>query len=343
MAVPPAPDGQAVGDPSDSTDTASTDSSTEATADGSLAARRPLWLLVALFAVVLGCLLACLVALGRAGWSVDDLVDEQTNPQTQRDKVMAAAQSFATVVFKYGPEDLDEQGQMPGYVERVEKLLTAKFATTFEQNVTFAEQTVAQQQVTRTAQVFAVGVSRLEDDSARVLVAGTDRVAIPDPDEPEQLLPYSEQTFRYEVDLVLTQGEWLVDDFGPVGTLDQPDPEDLPTAPSPEGTQGSQGVRRSDPEPLRPAGRRRDRLDRGDPGRLEGRDRRPRPQRPALPGLQPGRRDAARPRAPRGVRRRAGRRAPRRGGAAARPRAGARAGAGAGARAGARARARAGA
>ena len=238
MAVPPAPDGDAVGDPSDSNDTSSSDSTTGGRSFSPRVLRAVL--VAAIGVIVVSVALAAVFVFVR-GDSVKIVYDDPADTADQRDEVLAAAQSFVTVFSDYGPDDLDEADRMPGYVERVEKLLTAKFATTFEQNVTFAEQTVAQQQVTRTAQVFAVGVSRLEDDSARVLVAGTDRVAIPDPDEPEQLLPYSEQTFRYEVDLVLTQGEWLVDDFGPVGTLDQPDPEDLPTAPSPEGTQGSQG------------------------------------------------------------------------------------------------------
>lgn len=225
MAVSPAPDGKAVGDPSDSTDTTPTGSGTQR-APG---ARGPLWLLVAVFAVVLGCLVASLVALGRAGWSVDDLVDDQRNPQTQRDQVMAVARSFVTQFSSYGPEDLDDDNRMPDYVDRVEKFLTAKFATTFQASVAFAEQTVAQQRATRLGEVYAVAVSRLDEDSARVLVAGRDSISVPNPKKPEELLPYSDQPFRYEVELVLTRGEWLVDNFGVVGTLDGEVPEDPST------------------------------------------------------------------------------------------------------------------
>ena len=235
MAVPPAPDGKAVGDPSDSTATTPTEPDSKA-APG----RGPAWLLVAVLAVVLGCLLASLVALGRAGWSVDDLVDDQQNPQTQRDQVMAVARSFVTQFSSYGPEDLDDQNKMPEYVDRVEKFLTAKFATTFESSVTFAEQTVAQQRATRLGEVYAVAVSRLDEDSARVLVAGRDSISVPDPKNPDELLPYSDQPFRYEVDLVLTEGEWLVDNFGVVGTLDGQVPEDRPTE-APSSEQPTQG------------------------------------------------------------------------------------------------------
>ncbi len=238
MAVPPAPDGKAVGDSSDSTDTTTTEPSIE----HPLGARGRSRLLVAIFAVVLGCLLASLVALGRAGWSVDDLVDDQQNPQSQRDQVMAVARSFVTQFSSYGPDDLDADKTMPGYADRVEKFLTPKFATTFEASVSFAEQTVAQQNVTRLGEVYAVAVSRLDEDSARVLVAGRDSISAPNPKAPDELLPYSDQPFRYEVDLVLTKGTWLVDNFGPVGTLDGQLPEGLPTeAPSSEQPSESGG------------------------------------------------------------------------------------------------------
>jgi hypothetical protein len=181
---------------------------------------------------VLGCLVASIVALGRAGWSVDDLVNEQGDPQSQRDQVMAAARTFATQVATYGPDDLDEQNKMPEYTARVEKLLTPKFATGFEQSVTLAEQTVAQQQLTRTAEVYAVGVTQLEDDSARVLVAGTNTFAQPNPKKPDEVLPYREVTFRFEVALVHTQGKWLVDNYGEVGTLDGATPDDLEQLPT---------------------------------------------------------------------------------------------------------------
>ncbi len=234
MAVPPAPDGKAVGDPSDSTATTPTEPASKA-APG---ARGPVRLLAAAFAVALICVLASGVSLA-TGWTVNG-DDEERNPQTQRDQVMAVAKSFVTQFSSYGPEDLDENNKMPGYVERVEKFLTAKFATTFETSVTFAEQTVAQQQATRLGEVYAVAVSRLDEDSARVLVAGRDSISVPNPKKPEELLPYSEQPFRYEVELVLTKGEWLVDNFGVVGTLDGELPEDVPTE-APSSEKPSQG------------------------------------------------------------------------------------------------------
>ena len=238
MAVPPAPDGTAVGDPSDSPDTTPSDSSPEASG---FSARSRRTAVLAALGVVVVCLLLSAFFVFVRGDSVKVVYDEPDNPQTDRDRVMAVAKSFVTQFSAYGPEDLDDENRMPGYVERVEKFLTPKFTTSFEQSVQFAEQTVAQQQVTRSGLVYAVAVKRLEDDSARVLVAGRDSISVPDPKNPDELVPYSDQTFRYEVALVLTKGEWLVDDFGPVNTLDGAPPEGLPTE-EPTGTpsQGDQ-------------------------------------------------------------------------------------------------------
>jgi hypothetical protein len=186
-------------------------------------------ILIASFSVVALCLVASLVALGKAGWSVSDLVDKQSNPQSERDQAMAVARSLVTSFASYGPEDLDDDNHMPGYVDRVEKYLTPKFATDFEQSVELAEQTVVQAHVTRVGQVYAVGVERLTDDSARLMVAGVITTAVPDPKKPDELQPLGDQPFRYEVDLIYTQGEWLVDNFGAVGTLDGEVPEGQPT------------------------------------------------------------------------------------------------------------------
>jgi Mce-associated membrane protein len=238
VAVPPAPDGKAVGDPSDSTDTTPSDTPSDATG---LTARTRRTILVSAVGVIAVCLVfSVLFAVVRDGSPKVIYDDPADNPQSQRDQVMAVARSFVTQFSSYGPDDLDEQQKMPEYVERVEKFLTPKFVTTFESSVTFAEQTVAQQQATRLGEVYAVAVSRLDEDSARVLVAGRDSISVPNPKKPDELVPYSDQPFRYEIDLVLTEGEWLVDNFGVVGTLDGDLPEDAPTE-APTSEQSSPG------------------------------------------------------------------------------------------------------
>ena len=101
----------------------------------------------------------------------------------------------------------------------VEEVITPKLLTSFEKEVTTAEQLVAQAGVSREAQVFSTGVATLDSDSATALVAGTftDTYSTKGDQEQEQ----RPVPFRIEVDLVRTDGEWLVDDFAPVTGADQ--------------------------------------------------------------------------------------------------------------------------
>ena len=62
---------------------------------------------------------------------------------------------------------------MPEYRERVKEVITPKFAVSFEKEAATAEQLVAQARISRQAEVFATGVSAIDDDSATALVAGT--------------------------------------------------------------------------------------------------------------------------------------------------------------------------
>ena len=133
--------------------------------------RPPRWrtaLAVALTLVVVACLalLVWLSAGGRA--SADgglDLPDE-------REQVMSLTDQFVKRLGTYSPDMLDDSGQMPDYRDQVREVITPKFAADFDKEVATAEQLVAQGGITRTADVFATAVSSIDDDSARVLVAG---------------------------------------------------------------------------------------------------------------------------------------------------------------------------
>ena len=110
----------------------------------------------------------------------------------------------------YGPDLLDEKGAMPEYRQRVEDVITPKFAVSFEKEAATAEQIVAQAEISRQASVFATGVSAIDrglrDRPGRRGVhrqlpqdrrAGAD--ALPDRGQPRE-----------------GQGRWLVDNFTPV-------------------------------------------------------------------------------------------------------------------------------
>ncbi len=139
--------------------------------------------------------------------------------QADRDQVMSRTRQFMLRMGTYGPDQL-ENGTLPEYRELVTDVITPKFATSFDKSVTTAEQIVSQAGVSREAEVFSAGVSTIDADSATALVAGTFTDSYPT-GRSGALKPQQPVPFRIEVDLVKTEGEWLVDDFAPVTGGDQ--------------------------------------------------------------------------------------------------------------------------
>jgi Mce-associated membrane protein len=141
----------------------------------------------------------------------------------EREQVMSLTDQFVKRLGTYSPDMIDDSGQMPEYREQVREVITPKFAADFDKEVATAEQLVAQGGITRTADVFATAVSSIDDDSARVLVAG----AFTDSYEQgsgakSQTVDQEPLPFRFTVDLVVIDGKWLVDDFSPVTGADDP-------------------------------------------------------------------------------------------------------------------------
>ena len=151
-----------------------------------------------------------------------------------REEVMSLSDQFVRRLGTYSPEMVDGSGQMPEYREQVREVITPKFAADFDKQVTTAEQLVAQAGITRSTEVFSIGVSSIDDDSARVLVAGafTDTYT-QGTGEDQQTTPQDPLPFRFTVDLVKTDGEWLVDDFTPVGGAPAAEPGDGSTGGAP--------------------------------------------------------------------------------------------------------------
>jgi Mce-associated membrane protein len=135
----------------------------------------------------------------------------------EREQAMSLTDQFVKRLGTYSPDMLDDSGQMPAYREQVREVITPKFAADFDKEVATAEQLVAQGGITRSAEVFATAVSSVDDDSARVLVAGafTDSYTQGTGDD-ARTVDQEPLPFRFTVDLVRIEGEWLVDDFTPV-------------------------------------------------------------------------------------------------------------------------------
>jgi Mce-associated membrane protein len=132
--------------------------------------------------------------------------------QSDREAAMASTQQFVLRVNTYGPSLLDSNGQMPEYRSRVKAVITPKFAVSFDQGVTVAEQSVKNYGVDRTCAVFATGVEQIDTDSAQVLVAGSFSETLKNKSG-KRVSAGEPAPFRLRVSLDKIDGHWLVDDY----------------------------------------------------------------------------------------------------------------------------------
>jgi hypothetical protein len=169
--------------------------------------------------VLLGVLALALVASVIAGAAIGSHRDAwpfhagaSGNLQADREAAMATTQQFVLRVNTYGPSLLDSSGQMPEYRSRVKAVITPKFAVSFDQGVTVAEQSVKNYGVDRTCAVFATGVEQIDTDSAQVLVAGSFSETLKNK-AGKRVSAGEPAPFRLRVSLDKIDGTWLVDDY----------------------------------------------------------------------------------------------------------------------------------
>lgn len=188
-------------------------------------------ILTVVLAVVI---VACLGVLGYGLVSdSDSSPDGSPDDQATREAVMSQADQFVLRVNTYGPGDLDDNNALSSYAEGVREVITAKFAVSFDENLTLAEQSVAQAGYARNVDLYATGVESSDADQATVLVAGVINGSYPDSGadaEDGDRVEFEPQPFRFKVTLVKAEGEWLVDDFAPLtGEITDPAGEPVPT------------------------------------------------------------------------------------------------------------------
>src|SRR5690606_31872604 len=58
----------------------------------------------------------------------------------ERERVMSVTDQFVKRLGTYGPDLVDDSGQMPDYRKQVREVITPKFAADFDEQVTTAEQ-----------------------------------------------------------------------------------------------------------------------------------------------------------------------------------------------------------
>jgi hypothetical protein len=175
--------------------------------------------LAVLVALILGSLGVLGVQAAHRGGNPFSTTDQV---QDARDAVMSQARRFMLRVNTYGP-DLLQGSTMPQYRDRIAQVVTAKFKADFEQNVPYAEATVAQAGLARTTEVYAAGVGDLDLDRghATALVAGSFTNSFPDAKDKSKRVSADPQPYRVEVTLVRQRGTWKVDAFTPVGAAGQ--------------------------------------------------------------------------------------------------------------------------
>ncbi len=168
-------------------------------------------LLVGSLTVVVACLVSLVVQAVLVAVRDDDGVDPST--ESERDEVMAATTDFVVRINTFGPDDLDASGRLSNYVTGVKELMTAKFATGFEDARQYPEGLVSQAKYGRSCEVNAVAVSTIGDDEATVLAAWQQIDSYPNPQNPSQRVEVLPRPMRWTVTLRKVEGEWLVDDY----------------------------------------------------------------------------------------------------------------------------------
>jgi hypothetical protein len=169
-------------------------------------------LLIGLVVVLLSCVGLGIWLTATRGASALGIEGNVGQRSAEIEQVRQQTEQFMLRMGNYGP-DLVQDGKMPDYRSRVDAVITPKLASSFDDSVNIAEQQAAQG-VGRTAQVFGVGVSSIDPDSAVALVAGSFTPSFPD--KKGKTVQGEPVPFRLEVNLVKTGGKWLVDNFAPV-------------------------------------------------------------------------------------------------------------------------------
>lgn len=171
--------------------------------------------------LLLGVLVVALLAsAGALVWLLAERRGEADGVQSERDAVLRQTEQFVLRLNTYGPDGLDAQGHLPDYQQQVVAVITPKFAADFEKTgLPIAEQTVAQAGYQRTVKVYGVGVESMDGDSAKAIVAAGFTGSYPDPQHPKddtKRVESEPDVLRWEIDLVRSDGAWLVDDYAPV-------------------------------------------------------------------------------------------------------------------------------
>jgi Mce-associated membrane protein len=175
------------------------------------------------------------VALGLVGWLVLGAGDGGGDDATDRNQVTARATDFAVAYNTYDVADL------PDYQKRLKGLLTPAYDKQFVEitDAVFGA-LKSKQQKSGDADVLAVAIDSIDDDSATAIVAVD--AAITNTDNQAAV----QRQFRWKVSFTKAKDQWLVSNFESVASVDAqtgPAPSDAaPTTPAdPSAPAGGEG------------------------------------------------------------------------------------------------------
>lgn len=150
-------------------------------------------------AVLLALLLLVAVALGIWGYVRLGSADEDLDA---RGEVTRVAERFMVQFNTYDPEGVEE------YTGTVNEMLSTSARTAFSEQIEDITTLIRETDLKSQGEVLVSGVASLDPDSARVLVVADAQAT--------SQAGTVDRHFRWQIDLVKVDGEWLVDDFNPV-------------------------------------------------------------------------------------------------------------------------------
>ncbi len=150
-------------------------------------------------AVLLAVLLLVAVVLGVWGYTRLDSADEGLDTRTE---VTRVAERFVVQFNTYDPSGVED------YTSTVEEMLSTSARTAFSEQIEDITRLIRETDLESQGEVLVSGVASLDPDSARVLVVADAQAT--------SKAGTVNHHFRWQIDLVKVDGEWLVDDFNPV-------------------------------------------------------------------------------------------------------------------------------
>jgi hypothetical protein len=166
-----------------------------------------------LFGVLCLALVASLVVLVvslLARVDADNEADEHRESQSERSTVMARTSEWVEVALNYSKADLGPDNDLTAFGEKVSAMLTTTFRAQYDKTLPGLRELILKEGFARVTTVQRTGVETIDDDSARVLVAGL----VSETQGKTELPPVPYQLL---VELEKVDGRWLIAEFGDVG------------------------------------------------------------------------------------------------------------------------------